>query len=248
MRDDVIVLKGLSKRFSDGTVAVDAVDLAIARGTVTVVIGPSGSGKSTLLRMINLIETPTVGHLYFDGVDLLGGGVDQNAYRRRIGMVFQLFNLFPHLTVLENLTIGPIHVLGKTKAEAEKSAREMLVKVGLSGKAASYPNQLSGGQKQRIAIARSLCMEPEAMLFDEPTSALDPEMIGEVLGVMKKLAAEGMTMVVVTHEMDFARAFGDEIVVMDGGKIIEQGTPEVIFGHPTQPRTMEFLHRVLDRI
>ena len=209
--------------------------------TILAFIGCDGTNTPTTL-------STTAGHLYFDGVDLLGGGVDQNAYRRRIGMVFQLFNLFPHLTVLENLTIGPIHVLGKSKAEAEKSAREMLVKVGLSGKAASYPNQLSGGQKQRIAIARSLCMEPEAMLFDEPTSALDPEMIGEVLGVMKKLAAEGMTMVVVTHEMDFARAFGDEIVVMDGGRIIEQGTPEIIFGRPTQPRTQEFLHRVLDRI
>jgi ABC-type polar amino acid transport system ATPase subunit len=248
MQDDVIVLKGLSKRFSDGTVAVDGVDLAIARGTVTVVIGPSGSGKSTLLRMVNLIEEPTSGSVVFDGVDLRGKNVDLIAHRRRIGMVFQHFNLFPHLTVLENLTIGPIQVLKKTKADAEAAARAMLAKVGLSVKADSYPSQLSGGQKQRIAIARSLCMEPEAMLFDEPTSALDPEMVGEVLAVMKDLAKEGMTMLVVTHEMDFARAFGDEIVVMDGGKIIEQGPPEAIFGHPTQPRTREFLHRVIDRI
>ncbi|MDP3131176.1 MAG: amino acid ABC transporter ATP-binding protein [Bacillota bacterium] len=247
MPDNLLVLSGLSKKFSDGTVAVDAVDLSIAKGTVTVIIGPSGSGKSTLLRMINLIEPPTAGHVVFDGIDLLQKDVDANALRRRIGMVFQLFNLFPHLSVLANLTIGPTTVLKKSKAAAEEAARAMLVKVGLANKADNYPAQLSGGQKQRIAIARALCMDPEVMLFDEPTSALDPEMIGEVLSVMKKLAADGMTMVVVTHEMDFARVFADTVIVMDGGKIIEAGTPEVIFGHPTNPRTKEFLHRVIDK-
>jgi len=247
MPDNLLILSGLTKTFSDGTVAVDMVDLSIVKGTVTVIIGPSGSGKSTLLRMINLIEPPTSGHVVFDGIDLLAKDVDANALRRRIGMVFQLFNLFPHLSVLDNLTIGPTTVLKKSQEAAETAARAMLAKVGLSNKADNYPAQLSGGQKQRIAIARALCMDPEMMLFDEPTSALDPEMIGEVLSVMKKLAADGMTMVVVTHEMDFAREFADTVIVMDGGKIIESGTPDMIFGHPSNPRTKEFLHRVIDK-
>ncbi len=197
--------------------------------------------------MINLIETPTSGSLVFEGSDVLMRYVDANEHRRRIGMVFQNFNLFPHLSVLENLTIGPRTVLQMAKEDAEESARAMLALVGLTEKANSYPNQLSGGQKQRIAIARALCMHPDVMLFDEPTSALDPEMIGEVLAVMKTLATKGMTMIVVTHEMGFAREFADTIIVMDKGRIIETGTADVIFEKPIQPRTQEFLHRVIDK-
>ncbi|MFH0992904.1 MAG: amino acid ABC transporter ATP-binding protein [bacterium] len=247
MPADFLVISGLTKRFRDGTVAVDHVDLQVEQGSVVVIIGPSGSGKSTLLRMINLIETPSSGSLIFEGFDILARHVDANAHRRRIGMVFQNFNLFPHLTVLDNLTIGPRTVLSLPKDEAVASAMAMLALVGLTEKAANYPGQLSGGQKQRIAIARALCMHPDVMLFDEPTSALDPEMIGEVLAVMKTLAAKGMTMIVVTHEMGFAKECADAIIVMDKGRIIETGTAAVIFEKPIQPRTLEFLHRVIDK-
>ncbi len=247
MPTDFIAISGLTKKFRDGTVAVDGVDLNVKQGTVVVIIGPSGSGKSTLLRMINLIETPTSGSLIFEGSDVLARHVDTNEHRRRIGMVFQNFNLFPHLSVIDNLTIGPKTVLKMPKDEAETSARAMLALVGLTEKADNYPNQLSGGQKQRIAIARALCMHPDVMLFDEPTSALDPEMIGEVLAVMKTLATKGMTMIVVTHEMGFAKEFADTVIVMDKGHIIEIGTAEVIFEKPNHPRTKEFLHRVIDK-
>ena len=232
--------------YRDGKIkALDGVSVSIARGEVVVIIGPSGSGKSTFLRSLNLLETPTGGTIEFDGVNITDPKVDINLHRRKMGMVFQHFNLFPHMTVLRNMTIAPMKLLKRSRKEAEAKAMELLERVGLSDRAQSYPSQLSGGQKQRIAIVRALCMEPEVMLFDEPTSALDPEMVGEVLDVMKKLAADGMTMAVVTHEMGFAREVADRVLFIDGGKILEAGTPEDIFEHPQNRRTVDFLSKVL---
>jgi arginine/lysine/histidine transport system ATP-binding protein len=247
-QDKDMIIKQLTKTFKDGTIAVNQVDLIIKPGEVTVIIGPSGSGKSTLLRMLNLIESPTSGSIIVNGEDILASGFDVYKHRRRIGMVFQSFNLFPHLSVLDNLNVGQTTVLGRSVEAASEISRELLRQVGLIEKEKNYPNQLSGGQKQRIAIARALSMHPDVMLFDEPTSALDPEMIGEVLNVMRSLADAGMTMVVVTHEMGFAKEFGDHIVVMDKGAIIEEGTPEIIFEKPANARTKEFLKRVIEKI
>lgn len=247
MRDNVLIeVKGLKKHYKEGTIhALDGVDMEIGRGEVIVIIGPSGSGKSTFLRSLNLLELPTSGEIYFEGVDINAPHVNINKHRQKMGMVFQHFNLFPNMTVLGNMTLGPHKLLKKSKAEAEVKARELLEIVGLSDRADSYPSQLSGGQKQRIAIVRALCMEPDVMLFDEPTSALDPEMVGEVLDVMKRLAKEGMTMVVVTHEMGFAREVGSRVVFMDGGTVIEQGTPSEIFDNPKSDRLKSFLAKVL---
>ncbi|WP_195515182.1 amino acid ABC transporter ATP-binding protein [Paraclostridium bifermentans] len=240
----MIRVSNLHKSFGKNDV-LKGIDEHIEKGEVVVVIGPSGSGKSTFLRCLNLLEEPTSGKIIFEDNDITDKKVDINKIREKMGMVFQQFNLFPHKTVLENLTIAPIKVKGLSKAEAEKKARELLERVGLSNKAKAYPSSLSGGQKQRIAIARALAMEPDVMLFDEPTSALDPEMVGEVLNVMKDLAKEGMTMVVVTHEMGFAREVGDRILFMDNGNIVEQGTPDEIFSNPKNPRTIDFLSKVL---
>ena len=240
----MIRVNNLHKSFGKNDV-LKGIDEHIEKGEVVVVIGPSGSGKSTFLRCLNLLEEPTSGKVVFEGNDITDKKVDINKIREKMGMVFQQFNLFPHKTVLQNLTIAPIKVKGLSKAEAEKKAMELLERVGLSNKATAYPSSLSGGQKQRIAIARALAMEPDVMLFDEPTSALDPEMVGEVLNVMKDLAKEGMTMVVVTHEMGFAREVGDRILFMDAGNIVEQGTPEEIFSHPKNSRTIDFLSKVL---
>ena len=242
----LIDVKGLKKHYNDGEVkALDGIDLEIDKGEVVVIIGPSGSGKSTMLRSLNLLEIPTGGSIFFDGEDLANPKIDINKHRQKMGMVFQHFNLFPNMNVLKNLTIAPIKLLGKSKEEAEKKAFELLERVGLSDRADAYPSQLSGGQKQRVAIVRALCMEPEVMLFDEPTSALDPEMVGEVLEVMKALARDGMTMVVVTHEMGFAREVATRVVFMDEGKVLEQGTPEQIFDAPKDPRLQDFLSKVL---
>lgn len=240
----MIRVSNLHKSFGKNDV-LKGIDEHIKKGEVVVVIGPSGSGKSTFLRCLNLLEEPTSGKIIFEGNDITDNKVDINKIREKMGMVFQQFNLFPHKTVLENLTIAPIKVKGLSKSEAEKKAMGLLDRVGLSNKATAYPSSLSGGQKQRIAIARALAMEPDVMLFDEPTSALDPEMVGEVLSVMKDLAKEGMTMVVVTHEMGFAREVGDRILFMDNGNIVEQGTPEEIFSNPKNPRTIDFLSKVL---
>ena len=240
----MIHVSNLHKSFGKNDV-LKGIDEHIEKGEVVVVIGPSGSGKSTFLRCLNLLEEPTSGKIVFEGNDITDKKVDINKIREKMGMVFQQFNLFPHKTVLQNLTIAPIKVKGLSKQEAEKKAMELLDRVGLSNKATAYPSSLSGGQKQRIAIARALAMEPDVMLFDEPTSALDPEMVGEVLSVMKDLAKEGMTMVVVTHEMGFAREVGDRILFMDNGNIVEQGTPEEIFSNPKNPRTIDFLSKVL---
>lgn len=240
----MIRVSNLHKSFGKNDV-LKGIDEHIKKGEVVVVIGPSGSGKSTFLRCLNLLEEPTSGKIVFEGNDITDKKVDINKIREKMGMVFQQFNLFPHKTVLENLTIAPIKVKGLSKAEAEKKAKELLERVGLSNKAKAYPASLSGGQKQRIAIARALAMEPDVMLFDEPTSALDPEMVGEVLNVMKDLAKEGMTMVVVTHEMGFAREVGDRIIFMDNGNIVEQGTPDEIFSNPKNSRTIDFLSKVL---
>ena len=240
----MIHVNNLYKSFGKNDV-LKGIDEHIKRGEVVVVIGPSGSGKSTFLRCLNLLEEPTSGKIIFEDNDITDKKVDINKIREKMGMVFQQFNLFPHKTVLENLTIAPIKVKGISKAQAEKKAMELLDRVGLSNKVKSYPSSLSGGQKQRIAIARALAMEPDVMLFDEPTSALDPEMVGEVLNVMKDLAKEGMTMVVVTHEMGFAKEVGDRIIFMDNGNIVEQGTPEEIFSNPKNPRTIDFLSKVL---
>ena len=207
--------------------------------------GPSGSGKSTLLRCLNMLEIPTSGHIYFDGVDLADKNVDINLHRRKMGMVFQHFNLFPHKTVMQNIMLAPVHLKLKTKAEAQKKGEELLARIGLSDKANEYPNMLSGGQKQRIAIVRALAMEPEVMLFDEPTSALDPEMVNEVLDLMRDLAKAGMTMVVVTHEMGFAREVADRVIFMDGGQILEENTPDLLFDAPQHPRLKDFLSKVL---
>ena len=240
-------IKNITKTFSDGTVAIDNVTLDIKSGKVTVIIGPSGSGKSTLLRTLNLIEKPSSGQIIIDNENILKKGCNIYELRKKVAMVFQNFNLFNHLTVLDNLNVAQTTVLKRTKEAATEISKALLNKVGLLDKANNYPKQLSGGQQQRIAIARTLAMDPKAILFDEPTSALDPEMIGEVLKVMKDLALSGITMVVVTHEMDFAKEFGDEIIVMDAGKVIEIGGPNVIFSKPKNERTKEFLERVIDR-
>ncbi|GAA0109049.1 amino acid ABC transporter ATP-binding protein [Clostridium tertium] len=240
----MIHVNNLHKYFGDNEV-LKGVNDHIKKGEVVVVIGPSGSGKSTFLRCLNLLEEPTKGEIIFEGENITDKNIDINKIREKMGMVFQQFNLFPHKTVLENITIAPINVKNKSKAEAEKIAKDLLVKVGLLEKANAYPASLSGGQKQRIAIARALAMEPDVMLFDEPTSALDPEMVGEVLNVMKNLAKEGMTMVVVTHEMGFAKEVGDRILFMDGGNIVEQGTPEEMFTNAKNSRTIDFLSKVL---
>ena len=242
----IISVKDLQKHFNAGAVhALNGVSVDIEKSEVLVVIGPSGSGKSTFLRCLNLLERPTGGSVVFEGTDITAPRVNINLYRRRMGMVFQHFNLFPHMTVLKNLTLGPTELLKKSQAEADKKAMQLLERVGLSDRADAYPSQLSGGQKQRIAIVRALCMEPDVMLFDEPTSALDPEMVGEVLDVMKELAKVGMTMVVVTHEMGFAREVADRVLFMDEGVVVEQGTPEEIFDHPQSERLQSFLSKVL---
>ena len=242
----LIEVQGLEKHFSQGTVrALNGVDAKVMQGEKLVVIGPSGSGKSTFLRCLNRLEEPTGGHIFFDGVDITSKDCDINHMRRRMGMVFQQFNLFPHKTIMQNITLAPIHHKLMNKKEAEDRAAELLKRVGLLEKANAYPSQLSGGQKQRIAIVRALAMNPEVMLFDEPTSALDPEMVGEVLQVMKDLAAEGMTMVVVTHEMGFAREVSDRVMFMDEGRIVEEGTPQQIFSNPQEQRTKDFLSKLL---
>ncbi|MFF9687486.1 amino acid ABC transporter ATP-binding protein [Streptomyces sp. NPDC014623] len=239
-----IDVRGLRKSF--GTLEVLAgIDFSVARGEVVCVIGPSGSGKSTLLRCVNLLEEPTSGTVTVAGVEVTDPDVDIDKVRRRIGMVFQSFNLFPHLTALENLTLPQRRVLGRDKAEAGRIARERLARVGLTDKESAYPAQLSGGQQQRVAIARALAMDPELMLFDEPTSALDPELVGDVLAVMRSLADEGMTMLVVTHEMSFAKEVADRVVFMDGGVIVEEGAPEQVIGAPRHARTRSFLARLL---
>ena len=244
--DTIISVKGLEKHFKGGDIkALNGVDTEIRRGEVVVVIGPSGSGKSTFLRCLNLLEMPTAGTITFEGVDITDPKVNINLHRQKMGMVFQHFNLFPHMTVLRNMTIAPIKLLGRSKGEAEKRAMALLERVNLADRARAYPSQLSGGQKQRIAIVRALCMEPEVMLFDEPTSALDPEMVGEVLDVMKELARSGMTMVCVTHEMGFAREVGDRVLFFDEGRIVEEGTPQEIFSDPKEQRTKDFLNKVL---
>lgn len=247
MKDKLLIkVTDLKKHFREGTIhALDGVSMEISRGEVIVIIGPSGSGKSTFLRSLNLLEEPTSGEILFEGVNITDPHVNINKHRQKMGMVFQHFNLFPNMTVLRNMTLGPQKLLKKSKAEAEAKARELLERVGLSDRADAYPSQLSGGQKQRIAIVRALCMEPDVMLFDEPTSALDPEMVGEVLDVMKELAREGMTMAVVTHEMGFAREVGSRVVFMDSGKIVEEGTPSEIFDNPQSDRLKNFLAKVL---
>ena len=247
MNGNVLVhVEGLCKYYNNGTVhALDGIDTDIVQGEVVVIIGPSGSGKSTFLRSLNLLELPTGGAIYFDGVNIADPKVDINAHRQKMGMVFQHFNLFPHMTVLKNMTIAPMKLLHKSKEEAEKEAMRLLNRVNLADRANAYPSQLSGGQKQRIAIVRALCMQPEMMLFDEPTSALDPEMVGEVLDVMKNLAMGGMTMAIVTHEMGFAREVATRVIFMDEGKIVEEGTPSEMFDHPKSERLKSFLSKIL---
>lgn len=240
----MIQINNLHKSFNENKV-LKGINDHIKKGEVVVVIGPSGSGKSTFLRCLNLLEEPTEGQIIFENTNITNKQANINKIREKMGMVFQQFNLFPHKTVLENLTIAPIMVKKVSEKDANKKAYELLNKVGLADKATAYPASLSGGQKQRIAIARALAMEPDVMLFDEPTSALDPEMVGEVLSVMKDLARDGMTMVVVTHEMGFAREVGDRILFMDDGKIVEEGSPKEIFTNPTHPRTIDFLSKVL---
>ena len=242
----IIKTENLCKYYDgDKIKALDGVSATVSKGEVVVIIGPSGSGKSTFLRSLNLLEHPTSGTIVFEGKELTDAKTNINLHRRKMGMVFQHFNLFPHMTILENLTLAPIKLLKKSKADAEKQAFELLERVGLHDRANAYPSQLSGGQKQRVAIVRALCMNPEVMLFDEPTSALDPEMVGEVLSVMKQLAADGMTMLVVTHEMGFAREVADRVIFMYDGKIAEIGTPEEIFSNPQNPRTQQFLQSIL---
>ncbi len=246
MSDNIIEVRGLKKHYLGGQVkALDGIDADIKKGEVVVVIGPSGSGKSTFLRSLNLLEMPTGGTINFNGVNITDKKVNINLHRQKMGMVFQHFNLFNNMNIIKNMTIAPTTLLGKSKDEAEAKALELLDRVGLKDRADAYPSQLSGGQKQRVAIVRALCMEPEVMLFDEPTSALDPEMVGEVLDVMKNLAREGMTMVVVTHEMGFAREVGTRVIFMDGGKIIEENTPDEFFTNPQNPRLKDFLSKVL---
>ena len=254
--NSLIQVTDLKKHYNKGAIrALDGVSVDINRGDVMVVIGPSGSGKSTFLRSLNLMEEPTGGSIVFDGVDITKKKVknaegkmvklDIDQHRQKMGMVFQHFNLFPHMTILDNMTLAPIQVKHVDKAAAEEKALALLDRVGLKDRAGAYPIQLSGGQKQRVAIVRALAMEPEVMLFDEPTSALDPEMVGEVLEVMRQLAQEGMTMVVVTHEMGFAREVGNRVLFMADGKVLEEGTPDAIFNHPTHPRLQDFLKKVL---
>jgi len=244
--DILIETEGLRKYFLNGSIkALDGITTQVRRGEVVVVIGPSGSGKSTFLRCLNLLEIPTAGTITFEGVDITAPKVNINVHRQKMGMVFQLFNLFPHMTALGNMTIAPMKLLGESKAQAESKAMSLLERVGLADRADSYPSQLSGGQKQRVAIVRALCMDPDVMLFDEPTSSLDPEMVGEVLDVMKQLARDGMTMVVVTHEMGFAREVGTRVLFMDEGKIVEENTPEELFSKPKSPRLQNFLAKVL---
>ena len=247
MSDNVIIrAEGLQKYFKGNEIkALDGVSADIHKGEVVVVIGPSGSGKSTFLRCLNLLEVPTDGHILFNGQDITDKNANINLHRQKMGMVFQHFNLFPHKTILQNMTLAPIQLLHKSKEEAEDKAMTLLQRVGLADRANAYPSQLSGGQKQRVAIVRALAMEPEVMLFDEPTSALDPEMVGEVLTVMKELAQEGMTMVVVTHEMGFAREVGSRVLFMDQGKIVEEGAPDALFDTPQHPHLKEFLSKVL---
>ncbi len=243
--DSVLIhIEKLEKSFGNNHV-LKGIDLDIHKGEVVVIIGASGSGKSTFLRTLNLLEQPTGGHIFFEGTDITDKDVDIDLHRQKMGMVFQQFNLFPHMTVLRNMTLAPMKLLGKSKEEAEEKAHELLQRVGLDDRAESYPNQLSGGQKQRVAIVRALCMDPDVMLFDEPTSALDPEMVGEVLDVMKDLAKEGMTMAIVTHEMGFAREVASRVLFIDDGLIQEQGTPEEVFGCPKSPRLKDFLSKVL---
>ena len=248
MNDNVLFeIKGLQKKFGELTV-FDGLDETISKGDVVAIIGPSGGGKSTFIRCLNLLEQPTAGTILFEGQDITAKGFDVNRHRQKVGMVFQQFNLFNNLTVLENITISQIKVKGLSQAESEAKAMTLLKRVGLDDKAGAYPSQLSGGQKQRIAIVRALAMEPDVLLFDEPTSALDPEMVGEVLQVISDLAKDGITMVVVTHEMGFARKVGTRVLFMDGGQIAEEGTPEQIFEHPQNPRTKEFLSKVINVI
>ena len=244
MKNQKVIVKGLKKSFRQLHV-LNGIDITINEGEVVCVIGPSGSGKSTFLRCLNRLETATEGEIIVDGFSITDKRTDINAVRQNIGMVFQSFNLFSHLTVKKNIMFAPLELKKMSKAEAEKKAEELLARVGLADKADYYPHQLSGGQQQRVAIARALAMNPDIMLFDEPTSALDPEMVGEVLAVMKELAADGMTMVVVTHEMGFAREVSDRVIFIDGGVIVEEGSPEQVFGHPTNPRTIDFLNKVL---
>ena len=244
--DIIISVKDLVKEYNHGdVVALDHCDLDVKKGEVVAIIGPSGSGKSTLLRSLNLLEEPTAGEIYFEGVELSSKKVDINRHRQKMGMVFQHFNLFPHKTVLENIMMAPVTLKLKTPREAQAQALKLLERVGLADKKDEYPNMLSGGQKQRIAIVRALAMEPEVMLFDEPTSALDPEMVGEVLDVMRELARDGMTMIVVTHEMGFAREVADRVIFMADGSIVEEGTPREIFDTPKEERTQNFLSKVL---
>ena len=248
MTTDVLIqVQDLKKHFT-GTSAIKALDgvsVDIKKGEVVVVIGPSGSGKSTFLRCLNLLEVPTDGQILFNGVDITDKSCNINLHRQKMGMVFQHFNLFPHMTILRNMTLAPVKLLHKSQEEADAQALKLLQRVGLGDRGNAYPAQLSGGQKQRVAIVRALMMEPEVMLFDEPTSALDPEMVGEVLEVMKELAHDGMTMVVVTHEMGFAREVGSRVLFMADGKLVEQGTPEQILEHPQNPRLQDFLGKVL---
>jgi polar amino acid transport system ATP-binding protein len=250
--DKLIQVIDLKKHYNKGAIkALDGVSVDINKGDVMVVIGPSGSGKSTFLRSLNLLEQPTSGQIIFEGVDITkkkdanGKKLNLDLHRQKMGMVFQHFNLFPHMTILQNMCIAPVQVKGKSQEEAEAKALELLARVGLADRADAYPIQLSGGQKQRVAIVRALAMEPDVMLFDEPTSALDPEMVGEVLDVMKELAHEGMTMVVVTHEMGFAREVGNRVLFMADGQLLEEGTPDQIFNHPQNPRLQDFLSKVL---
>ncbi len=253
MTTDVLIqVTDLQKHFKGGKQtqdekirALDGVSAEIHKGEVVVVIGPSGSGKSTFLRCLNLLELPTGGRILFDGVDITDKNCNINLHRQKMGMVFQHFNLFPHMTILKNMTIAPMQLLHKSKEEAEKTALELLGRVGLADRANAYPSRLSGGQKQRVAIVRALAMQPEVMLFDEPTSALDPEMVGEVLEVMQELAKSGMTMVVVTHEMGFAREVADRVLFMADGKLLEEGTPDEIFTNPKSERLRDFLAKVL---
>ena len=244
--NELIRVEHVVKEFDGGAVkALNDCNLSINRGEVVAIIGPSGSGKSTLLRCLNLLEVPTSGSVWFDGVDITDKKIDLDLHRRKMGMVFQHFNLFPNMTVLKNLTLAPVHLKLLSKAEADEKARAMLARIGLPDKADTFPAMLSGGQKQRIAIVRALMMQPEVMLFDEPTSALDPEMVGEVLDLMRDLAKDGMTMVVVTHEMGFAREVASRVIFMDGGAILEENTPNELFDHPQNPRTQAFLSKVL---
>ncbi len=247
MTDNVLIkVENLKKHYTGGAVkALDGINCEIKKGEVVVIVGPSGSGKSTFLRSLNLLEIPTSGKIFFDGTDITDKKTNINMHRQRMGMVFQHFNLFPNMNVLKNMTKAPMTLLKKSKEDAESKALELLDRVGLKDRADAYPSQLSGGQKQRVAIVRALCMEPEVMLFDEPTSALDPEMVGEVLDVMKNLAREGMTMVVVTHEMGFAKEVATRVIFMDEGKIIEENNPKDFFENPQNPRLKDFLSKVL---